>query len=65
MKSASEYLQQAAKYDALAAQTTNNKRRAGYARFAEVYRYFAEESALLNVATEEEQKSGSAKKKTA
>jgi hypothetical protein len=47
MKSAAEYLAQAAEYDALAKQTTNERRKAEYQRLAAVYRYFAEQAATL------------------
>jgi hypothetical protein len=47
MKSSAQHLEQAAKYDALAAQATKERRRSEYARLAEVHRYLAEEAALL------------------
>ena len=47
MKTSAEFLEQANKYDALAAQATKERRRVGYANLAEVYRYLAEEAALL------------------
>ena len=45
MKSSAEYLEQAAKYDALAAQA-NEGRKPGYENLAALYRYFAEQEAF-------------------
>ncbi len=47
MKTSAEFLEQANKYDALAAQATTERRRVGYANLAGVYRILAEEAALL------------------
>ena len=48
MKTSSEYLEQALKYDLLALQATKERRRAEYERLAAVYRYFAEAAAAMN-----------------
>ena len=48
MKSPSEYLQQAAKYDILAAQAIKDRRKVEYERLAQIYRYLAEQAALVD-----------------
>ena len=47
MKSPSEYLEQVAKYDQLAAQAVKERRKAEYERLATVYRYLAEQAAVV------------------
>ena len=53
MRTCSEYLEQATKYDALAAQAIKERRKAEYARLAEVYRYFADEAAAMHGAADQ------------
>ena len=49
MKRPAEYLEQAAKYDDLVAQATNERRKREFEKLADVYRYLAEEAALLTM----------------
>ena len=58
MKNAAEYLEQASKYEALAWQATNDRRRTEYARLAALYRWFAEEVSRLAVSSGPKKKRG-------
>lgn len=53
MRTSSEYLQQAKDYDVLAAQARSLRRKTEYVLLAGVYRYLAEEAALLCTAAAE------------
>lgn len=50
MKTPSEYLEQAARYESLAREATKERRRIEQERLAELYRYFAEEAAAMHAA---------------
>jgi hypothetical protein len=48
MRTPSEYLEQAAQYDVLAARAIKERRKTEYERLAAVYRYFAEEATRMS-----------------
>ena len=47
MKRPAEYLDEAAKYDDLVARAPNERRKSELKKLAEIYRYLAQEAALL------------------